>query len=486
MRIRNILQNAYSKWRNNDYIFEKKSENFEPISFGELIENSVFLAESLLKMNLKGKKIMIFGNNSINWMTADLAVMGFVGISVSVDKEWKIDDVKNTIQFLDIDAVIFSEEKSEIINAVRELFDIPFICMESDFPNLILEGKTLNNSRDNMLDFEERNADECVKVVFSSGTVSSPKAVMLSEKNILFGWESLYKRAPMDENDICYLFLPLHHTYAGIYNFIYSLISGMKIYLCSGISNIASELASVQPTVFCGVPLIYKRFYEAVSGNCNALFGIFGSRIKYLFCGGAYLDENIRMDYKRSGLNLLIAYALSETASSFSIEYSNSKNYKSVGTIFEDIDAKILNPNEKGEGEIAVKGGNVFLGYMNNAKATSDAFDENGYFKTGDNGYIVGNELYFLGRKDRVIVMENGENIYPKNIESRILAKSENINSVKVYQKSNFLKANIYLKKHDKADYSAIISSVNDEATKFERISEFEVFVDSVDSRMKQ
>ena len=186
-------------------------------------------------------------------------------------------------------------------------------------------------------------------------------------------------------------------------------------------------------------------------------------------------------------MNLLIAYALSETGSSFAIEYSGSTNLKSVGTIYEDIDVIIADKNEAGEGEIRVKGDNVFLGYMNNPEATAKAFDENGYFCTGDIGSVdsEGN-LYLVGRKKRMILMDNGENIYPQNIEQRILEKNDNIQTVRVYLDDKVLKATIYLKEEDSFDYSELVRQVNEEAVKNERISAFETVLDSVDKRMKQ
>ena len=203
---------------------------------------------------------------------------------------------------------------------------------------------------------------------------------MLTQRNILCGWDNLYKRAPINENDICYLFLPLHHTYAGLCNFLYSTISGMKIYLCSDTKKIGEELQIVKPTVFCAVPLIYERFSKIASQTGKDLKTLFGGNIKYMFSGGAYFDENIRRQYKQAGLNMMEAYALTETSSIFSIQYSNSPNVKSVGTIFENIDVKVINSDENGCGELVVKGDNVCLGYYGNEKATKEAFDKDVIF----------------------------------------------------------------------------------------------------------
>lgn len=487
MRLFDLLKMNYETRKDREYVYTKIDGVYSPITFGELIESAIYLGRALNKKGLKNKRIIVYGENSVEWMIADLATMGFVGVNIGIDKEWKYSDVRNTLSFLEASAVIYSESKAAIIDQLKsEFIGVDFISMSEDLPSLISHGKELSQGLD-LFDCTPRDENECIRVVFSSGTVSFPKAVMLSDKNIFSGWESLNRRAPMDENDICYLFLPLHHTYAGIYNFIYSLISGLRIYLGTGVQNIAQELREVNPTVFCGVPIIYKRFYEAVGGNLDYLRLAFGSRMKYLFCGGAYLDEDIRAKYREAGLNLLIAYALSETGSSFAIEYSGSTNLKSVGTIYEDIDVIIADKNEAGEGEIRVKGDNVFLGYMNNPEATAKAFDDNGYFCTGDIGSVdsEGN-LYLLGRKKRMILMDNGENIYPQNIEQRILEKNSNIQTVRVYLDNMVLKATIYLKEEESFDYDELIRQVNEEAVKNERISAFETVLDSVDKRMKQ
>lgn len=483
-----LLREGYKKWKNEDYVYTKVNGTFQPVTFGRVIENAVYLAEALLGMGLKGKKIIIYGKNSTQWMISDLAIMSYVGISVGIDKEWQLQDVKNVIELVQADAIIYCDSKKDVISTIKkEHKDIICISMLDDFPALIEKGKSIKEQKGHLFDFEKRDHEECIKVVFTSGTVAFPKAVMLSEKNIFAGWNSLKKRAPMDETDICYLFLPLHHTYAGIYNFIYSLISGMKIYLSSGVEKIADELPVVEPTVFCAVPLIYKRFYEAVGRDANKLHYVFGKKIKYMFTGGAYLDEQIRAAYREAGLNLLVAYALSETASSFSIEYSQSKNLKSVGRIFEDIEVKIDSPNENGEGEILVRGDNVFIGYMNNEEATRLAFNSEGFFLTGDMGYIdEKNNLYLSGRKKRIILMDNGQNIYPDDIEQKILRKNENISSVKVYSSDNKLKAKIHLKVVDAMDYQKFIEDLNNELPKYERIGSYEVVMDSLDKRLKQ
>ncbi len=485
--LQDILKDNYAKWYDRDFVFTKKNGIYSPTTFGQLIENSIYLAEALAERNLKGKRFIIYGENSVEWMQADIAIMGYLGLSIGIDKEWKLQDVINTVSFLEADVLIYSESKSDIAAAVKKQFP-KLLCfsMQNDFPALVEEGKEISSKRSCIFDLEENDRTKPVKVVFSSGTTSFPKAVMLTQQNIFSGYEPLMRRAPFTLEDKIYLFLPLHHTYAGVYNFVLSLISGVQIYLSTGVANLMPELEEVQPTILCVVPLILMRMYAAVNGANEKLKYLLGGKMKYLFTGGAKLEREVKKAYKAEGINVLEAYALSETASSFAIEYSNQKHLDSVGTIFENLDVRVFEPDENGTGEIICKGEAVFAGYMNNEEATRQAMDENGYFHTGDLGFIKDAELFITGRKKRMILLSNGENIYPDNIEKKILAKDGNINSVKVFLNNSVLKANIYLKAPCETDYFKLIEDLNQESSKHEKVSEVEVFIDSVDVRLKQ
>lgn len=484
IKIEELLKHDYAKWKDREYIYEKINGNYKSITFGNFIEKSVYFAEYLLSKELKDKKIVIFADNSIKWMIADIAIMAYVGESVTISKEWKYEQVFETLSFLDISCLIYDNSKKEIIDKIKKDFpNIIYISIEVDFEKVINIGKEINLLKEDMFNFEPKDIDKCSKIIFTSGTTSSPKAVMLSLKNIFAGYNSLERRCDFDEKDICYLFLPLTHTYGNIYNFIYSLISGYKIYLASSISNICKELLEVNPTIFCGVPLIYMKLYENYKENIDKAFG---NNIKYLFSGGAYFNEKVRKIYKDKKLNLMEAYALSETASSLAIEYPYSDDTKSVGTIFEDIDVKINESDENGVGEIIVKGDNIFLGYANNKELTNLAFTNDGYFKTGDIGYIENNKIYICGRKKKIIIGSNGEKITPEIIEEKIKKLNSIITNVKVFIRQGKLVANVYIKEETNIDWKILFNSLNETLPKYERIKEFEIIIDSLEKRLKQ
>ena len=242
------------------------------------------------------------------------------------------------------------------------------------------------------------------------------------------------------------------------------------------------EIQEVRPTVFCAVPLIYERLYSVCIQNKLDPKLALGGNIKYLFCGGAYFDPKIREFFKTNGLNLYEAYGLTETSSLITVEYSNKDDFHSVGTIFENIDLKIENPDEKGIGEIIVKGDNISNGYFENEELTNKAYDKDGYFHTGDLGYVENNKLFVIGRKKRIILLSNGENIFPDDIE-KLFNDYKIINKVKVYEKNKNIFASIFV--NEKTDISNIIEEVNSKLPKYAKIDDYEAIQDNIESRMK-
>lgn len=482
IQLEKILRSNCEKWENKEHVFEKINGEYKGITYSNFIKQTRDLAGYLISKGLKQKNIMIYGNNSSKYMIADLAVLHYVGVSVCVSKEWNETELKQAIKLLDISCVIYGEDKKDIIMEVAQ---------ECSSPIYISLDEALDESAKCTYEvLEETDAESCCKIVFSSGTTSNPKAVMLSKKNIFAGLDSMFRRCPFNENDVDYLCLPLSHTYAGIYNFLYSMVFGFSIYLCSSNAVMGQEILEVNPTLFCGVPLIYKRFYE---GYGNNIAKAFGNRIKYLFCGGALMDENIRRAYKDSGLNMMEAYALSETASTFAIQYPYDDDVETVGTIAEEIDVKIINADEQGIGEIVVKGDNVFLGYVGNEELTQSVFTTDGYFKTGDLGYLKadekngGHKLYIVGRIKKVLIGENGENIEPEHIEKLICEKEPGVNKAQLYIQNGKLCCHLYIGNElVEKDWDVFFEEVNSVVLSYEKIRQYDVILDSTEKRWKQ
>ncbi len=468
-----LLTEGVQRFGEDDYIFERSADAFVGRSFAQFASDVRALAGALCRRGLSGKKILLYGENSYNYMVADIAVMGYTGVSATLSKEWQARDLINAAELLDAAAVIYSAQKRETVVELQKRHpQLDFICFD-DIPSLTTEGETAPSPLP---------TDICCKIIFSSGTTGMPKAVMLSQDNMFAYWDVLAKRAPFCHEDKDYLFLPLSHTYGGICNFLYSLISGMRLYICSDTKLIMEELQMVKPTVFCSVPLIYEKVYAACTAGNIPPAAVFGGNVRYLFSGGAYFRPEIRKFLKENGMNLLEAYGLSETSSLISCEYTNATDFESVGTVLENMEIKTDAPDGVSEGEIIVRGGNVFMGYYNAPAATAAVLDENGWFRTGDIGYLSGDKLYVKGRKRRMILLSNGENVYPDELEA-LFSEYPQLNRVKVYERDGAIWAALYASAECNGE--DILTEVNEKLPKFARISACEVIRDSIETRMK-
>lgn len=470
MYLKSIIKRDYNKWYNDPYIYEKVNDKYDYITFGKFIENSLGIANNLINKGYKNKRIMIISENSTKLLEVDIAATFYVGLCAIVSKEWKKNDLIQGIDELEADLLLYSNNYKDVIKDIlkeRQIDTINLNDLDTSFNN-------------NLFNLSIKNNNKPAKIVFSSGTTGKSKAVMLSLKNIFAGYNSLVRRCPFNHQDSTYLFLPLNHTYANVYNFLYSLVAGYRIYLASSTANIGRELLEVNPTIFCAVPLVFNNLLQAYQDNINVAFG---TNIKYLFCGGAAISKETRKIYLDKGLNMMQAYALSETASSLAIAYPYKDDLESSGTIFEDMDVKVANPDKEGIGEIIVKGDAVFIGYTDK-ELTKKVFDEEGYFHTGDLGYIKNKNIYLKGRKKKMLLTSNGENVIAESIEENIKSRDSAIKSVKAYTKNDKIIVNIYLDKDINLD--EIISKYNNEVPRYERVFEYNVYFDSIDTRLKQ
>lgn len=470
-----FLRADYEKWRDIDYLHEMVDGKYIGITFGEFIEKVNYLATYLIDNGYKDKHIGIYSPNSLAWMIADVAIMNYVGLSIGLNKDWKDDNLDYAINKCEIDLMLYSKLLEDKINAVKPKHPgVEFICIEDEFERILDCGKA---SCKELFALDPVDEDKPAKIVFTSGSTSFPKAVMLSIKNIYASYEALGRRIQVDENDICYLFLPLNHTYGSIFNFLYSLVFGFKIYLNGDIKNMAQEMMMVKPTIFCAVPLVCVKFVDASKAMNVPLKMLLGGKIRYLFIGGSCLPYDIRQAFIDQGMNPQNAYALSETSSGFSIDYPDVTDMDSAGTLLEYVDAKVIDPDEDGIGELAIKGPNVFAGYLNDPQATERAFDKDGYFLTGDLGKIVGTMVYVKGRKDTMLVLINGENVSSKRICDKVKEADPRIVSVKAYIRDEMLTCDIFVKsKADmEGDWQVVIDKVNEGLSKYEKIRHFSV-----------
>lgn len=507
-----LLKNNHNKWKNKNYVWSKVGGVYKPKTYGELVENSWAVASALLDDGQKGQRVMIFGPNSFEWMAIDLAVMGYIGTSVGASKDWLEYDLKNAIESAEPSIVFYSDDKQSVISKAKKQFSgVRFLSIEKDFLKLVKKGKSILKKHPNFLDNYAQGSDDVCKIVFTSGSTSIPKAVTLSYGNMVACGKGLYARTPTDENDIYYLFLPLHHVYAGIGIFACSFFMGCQVYLSKDVNDMKTELLESKPTVFCAVPLVYHRIYDAINkptmkkiqkgmklAKLFQGFGIdlsktvfkkfhkgFGGQIKYMFCGGAKFRPEVKHFFNDVGFSLIEGYGLSETASMLAMEYPKASKLGAVGKVFDEVTLKIINKDKQGVGEIAAKGPNITSGYFKNSRANSKSFKD-GYFLTGDIGYLdTDGDLYITGRKKRVIITSSGENVSPDEIEELVNKQSKGVLKTTVFEHNDIINARIYIDKKSKLDACKLVAKVNKKLPKFKQIVRHDVIKADANTMIK-
>lgn len=426
------LKEGYEKWYDKPYIHVKKQSTYESKTFGQVVSDVEQLAKALYQLGLKDQHIILYGENCYEWLLLDLAIMGYTGVAVPIDKEWTEFDVEHVKNVLSIGAVFYSNKTEETAKKIFLKDGIPCISME--MVNTLIEKQ--KNS--NITLSEQTNMEQTVQILFTSGTTDTPKIIPLTQHNLFANWSTLYKRTPMEANDRSYLFLPLNHVYSGVANFLYSIISGMELYLCSDLKGIITELVEVKPTVVCMVPLILYRIYEARTETLMDCL----RQIRFLYCGGSFTEPSIKQFFIKEGVNLIEAYGTTETASVIALERLGDENRLSNGVVFENLDVKIKNKDKEGYGEVLVKGESRTKGYLNDPNS-DQFFDKEGYYHTGDIGKLdETRHLYLKGRAPRLIITANGKNVYADEIEQLILQQND-MKKVKVYEENGKIAAAI-------------------------------------------
>lgn len=467
-----VLENAYQKWGNNPFIYEKKDDVFVPCTFKEFIESVFYLSKGLDELGLNNSKFMLFSENSLNYLLCDTAITGVVGISINVDKNYKFYDLNNVILICQPDVIFYSSNRNEVINSIKNKYpNIHYLELEKEIPRLIQIGKSKIKNQQELFHVRNKERNTCSKIILSSGSTSLPKAVMLSEENLLSGYDCVTSRIPLNEHQREYLFLPLSHIFASC-SYYYSLLSGKKIYLSSGTNNIVEELKEVKPNFLITVPIICWRLYNSVNGNSELLKKAYGGNIDYMLVGGAAVERELKEKYRRAGIALKECYGMTEMASVLAGDTIFDNEIDSTGVLYSEYDYKTINEDESGIGELLVRKKDDFLGYYNDLESTKKVLDKDGFYHTGDLGKIVNDRFYFTRRKDRVILLPNGEKINPTELENLIMEKCP-VSKVTIYLEGKRLKAILYSDIRRNCDKE--MYKLNEELPSYKQIKDYEI-----------
>lgn len=460
--LRDIINNSVELYPNNNafIIKEKKGKKVEykNITYKEFKQDIENLGTALIDLGLQNKRIAIIGKNRYEWALTYISVLNGVGITVPLDKGLKEDEISSCLMRSKADCIVFEEEYLEIIKKVKEDKNInikEYICMNDDvkeegiktIKQLIMKGKELIKKGDNRYENYKIDEEKMATIIFTSGTTSMSKAVMLSHKNIASNINDINEAEKIYSTDVNMAFLPFHHTF-GSTGLLVFLSNGVTNVFCDGLRYIQSNLKEYKVSVFVCVPLLLESMYKKIIieiekqgktklinfaiklSNFLLKLGIdvrrklfkqvldnLGGNLRFIISGASSIDKKVAKGFNDFGILTVQGYGLTETAPVLTAEYEKGIKYGSCGMPMKNVKIKIDNPNEEGIGEIIAKGPNIMLGYYENEEATDEVI-KNGWFYTGDLGYLDKDGFLFItGRKKNVIVLKNGKNIYPEELE---------------------------------------------------------------------
>lgn len=413
------------------------------------------LATSLLTMGLQEKKVAVISSNRYEWCTTYLAVTTGGMVIVPLDKALPEKELQSLIQRSGAEAIVCEAKYIEAIRNTKES-NLKYIIsmdetIEKDvifYQDLLNQGKKLRENGNREYEAISIDPEAMSIILFTSGTTNVSKGVMLSQRNICSNLQAIAMYARMLPTDTLLSVLPIHHTFECTITFLIGFYFGSTVAFCEGLKYIQKNMQEFHVNVFVGVPLILENIHKKVwksideQGKTKLIktmvvitkilskIGIdirrkvfkpildqFGGKLRIVFVGAAPLDKKIIKGFNDFGVDLVQGYGLTETSPVVSCESEKRKKPGSIGFPLSNLELKIVDPDEEGIGEITVKGPSVMLGYYENEEATNKAMKD-GWFSTGDYGYLdKKGYLYISGRKSDIIVLKNGKNIYPQELE---------------------------------------------------------------------
>ncbi len=448
--LKELIQASIEKYAENPAFLFKEKRKITYREFGEQVK---FFGNGLFQLGMKGKRIAIIGKNRYEWILSYVAaLLGDITV-VPLDKGLTDTEIENSLKQSKADAIIFEEKYLEIMQDLKGKTNLhELICMDKiegikNMQDVIELGKKADTKE---YENQEVASNEMRIILFTSGTTSSSKAVMLTQRNIT---ENIYSMKCVErflETDVNLAFLPYHHTF-GSTGQIIMLASGVVTAFPDGLRHISENFREYKVSVFVGVPLLIEAIYGRIQKELvkqgkmktvnqakkvsNFLLKLridvrrklfkqiidnLGGNMRMIISGAAGLDKEVARGFNELGIKVIQGYGLTETSPVIAAENEKYSKYGSVGFPMRNVEVQIVNKDEKGIGEIIAKGPNVMLGYYQNEEATKEVLKD-GWFYTGDLGYFdEEGYLFITGRKKNVIVLKNGKKVFPEELEELV------------------------------------------------------------------
>ena len=436
-----------------------KNQPYAPITFSRFNRDVREIGTALSKLGMPNKKVAIISENRYEWSVSYLAAAICTNMVVPIDRDLPFEDIQTLLDAAGVGCVIYSAKFSDFLiewqaakktSAVLINMDIAEDNeVELSIRRVLEKGNALLSAGDSYFDDVIIDPDEVKILLFTSGTVATPKGVLLSHKNITTNLMDMCQMIYIDENDIFLSVLPLHHTYECSCGFLCQIYRGSSIAYCDGLKYILSNFKEVGATVMLGVPTIFEAIYRrlwvvvaknGMDGKLKAglkisriakCLGIdirrklfanihesFGGKLRLFISGAAAIDPEVSKGFRDLGVSFLQGYGITECSPIVAVNRDKQYRDYAAGMATPRMEIRLINKTTDGVGEITCRGGSVMAGYYRNPDATADAFTADGWFRTGDLGVMDKDGfLTITGREKNVVVMKNGKNVYPEELE---------------------------------------------------------------------
>lgn len=458
--LRDVIKKRVKEFPGNPVFLvkEKKGGEYVPVSTEKYDHDIDSLGTYFLNTVRKGARIAIFAETRYEWYVTYLATTNGTGCVVPLDKELPVEDIENMLERAEVDIVVFSKSKKDIIDAVYgKVASVKhYICMDETkderflyFYDCLKQGEDKLAAGDKVFTEATIDPEEMTILLFTSGTTAKSKAVMLCQRNICKNLMSMFSMLYIDRNDVWLSVLPLHHTYECTCGFLGQVYRGTTVAICEGLRYIQQNLQEAKPTAILMVPIMLELFYKKIMKQVNSdpktaaklkkgikianalhlsnkmrkklfkqIHDVFGGRMRLIILGGAPVNPEVLKFFQDVGFLCVQGYGLTECAPILALNRDVAFKNEAAGLPLPGCTVKILNPDSDGIGEFISKGDNNFLGYYKDPENTAAALDDEGYYHTGDLGYIDKDGFCIItGRKKNVIIAKNGKNVFPEEIE---------------------------------------------------------------------
>lgn len=474
--LRDIIKYASDTYKNQTAFRYKAGKQLEDKTYEDVNIDSMSVSRMIESMGMEGKHIALIGNTSYSWIVSFFGITNSNSVAVPIDAQLPAEAICELLNLADVEMLIYDNIRADVAAAVKE--KCPelknLICMQENNDGALVLWEQL---QENQGSYEkELEPDSLCTILFTSGTTGKSKGVMLTHRNLTDNAVCLdMKIAP---GTVSMTLLPINHVYCLTMDIIKGLYIGMVICINDSIMRVKKNMKLFKPEIILLVPLVIESIYSQLKEAGGVLpkkmvaKAAFGGNLRVICSGGAYLDPDYVERFKDYGITILQGYGMTECSPVISTNLEWDSKAGSVGKLLPNCEAKVV------DNELWIKGSSVMQGYYKMPEETSEALSD-GWLRTGDLGYVdEDNFVYLTGRKKNLIILANGENVSPEELENE-LSSSELVKEILVRDKEHVIEAEIfpnydYAKKKRikdiRAELQSIIDSFNEKLPMYKRI----------------